>query len=134
MPWICEFCGRENLQDDRVALQEPACIRCGHRRNSLTDSLTEQIKELRDNYSNLTDWQTDCSRTVQRLEALYDAAWHEVSDLTVRKAAAIDQLSEARALVASARRDLEALEALAACLPDHQGRRLAEDQTPLLAQ
>lgn len=22
MPWICEFCGRENLQDDRVALQE----------------------------------------------------------------------------------------------------------------
>jgi len=46
MPWVCEFCGWENHQDDRVGLEEPACIRCGHRRFSQVVEINDLIETI----------------------------------------------------------------------------------------
>ena len=50
MPWVCEYCGTENFQDDRIAMQEPACLRCGRRRGDLAasiEALQTRIARLR---------------------------------------------------------------------------------------
>lgn len=46
MPWICEFCGWENLNDDRVGRREPSCTRCNHQRTlPVTDHRWENLAE-----------------------------------------------------------------------------------------
>jgi DNA-directed RNA polymerase subunit RPC12/RpoP len=43
MTWICVWCGRENHQEDRIALQDPTCMRCGMKRAN-SKQVQEQIE------------------------------------------------------------------------------------------
>ena len=124
MPWVCEYCGLENLQDDRIAMQEPACLRCGHRRGERT----QKIQTLEFAIERIRTWDREYVAKIERLTALYDSTWAE-----------LDRIAEERERVRKERHenslDLQAkterLEALKAI--DPTARRVAEGQKTLPA-
>ena len=73
MPWICEFCGRENLQDERVGRNEPACIRCGHRRGERATA----IKELQATITRLEEDRA-YSATIRHYKGRHRRLWTEL--------------------------------------------------------
>lgn len=61
MPWTCEHCGWENLQDDRVGREEPACIRCGKRRFSRV----VEIDDLKETIDRCKQWEWEYRKKVE---------------------------------------------------------------------
>ena len=77
MPWTCEYCGTENLNDDRVALQEPSCPRCGHRRGERAATM----KELRAEIERLTEEDRAYSARIRHYESVAEGMRAELSQI-----------------------------------------------------
>ena len=122
MPWVCEYCGCENLQDDRVGRQEPRCVRCTHQRGERT----AKIKTLEFAIGRITTWDQEYASKIERLDALYDTTREEL----YRIAEEHDTLAKERhenALDLQAKKErLETLKAL-----DPTARKPTADQRTL---
>jgi len=122
MPWTCEFCGRENLNDDRIGRKEPSCIRCGHKRGERT----QNIQTLEFAIERITAWDKEYAAKIQRLTALYDSTWAELDRIAEEHDALVkEQYDNSLDLQAKTER-LEALKAI-----NPTGRRVTEDQSTL---
>lgn len=85
--WTCEFCGWENVNDDRIALKEPACIRCGHYRGERA----AKIAELEGDIKRLNEWDREYTARITRYHTLIEDLRDELAktedehDRTVRE-------------------------------------------------
>ncbi len=123
MTWICEFCGWENPNDDRIALKEPSCIRCGRRRGERT----AQIAELEADIKRLQEWDREYTAKITRYHAL-------IEDLRAQLAEAEDEhdrtVREQHLSFQELQEKMEKLRALKA--GDPPSRMIAEDQVLLV--
>lgn len=122
MPWLCDFCGWENLVDDRVARQEPACIRCGHRRGEREAT----IRALQDNIARLQEEIRGSTALVARTAALIEDCWAEISRLADTHDRAVKDREQAHRDLEEKKTRLQELESL-----DPAVRRVAPDQVSL---
>ncbi|MFA5408277.1 MAG: hypothetical protein WC343_05845 [Bacilli bacterium] len=122
MPWICEFCGRENLQDDRVGRQEPQCVRCGHRRGERT----KNIKTLEFAIGRITAWDKEYVSKIERLTALYDSTWAELDRIAAEREDLYKERHENALDLQAKQERLAALQAI-----DPAARQIAEGQSTL---
>ena len=122
MPWECEFCGRENLQDDRVGRQEPQCVRCGHRRGERT----KNIKTLEFAIGRITAWDKEYVSKIERLTALYDSTWAELDRIAAEREDLYKERHENALDLQAKQERLAALQAI-----DPAARQIAEGQSTL---
>ena len=122
MPWICEFCGLENLQDDRVGRQEPQCVRCGHRRGERT----KNIKTLEFAIGRITAWDKEYVSKIERLTALYDSTWAELDRIAAEREDLYKERHENALDLQAKQERLAALQAINPC-----PRQIAEGQSTL---
>lgn len=90
MAWTCEFCGRENLNDDRIALQEPACPRCGHRRGERTAT----IKDLQAKIALLSEADQAYSAKIRHYRGAIDGLWTELHQFEEKHDTAVKEQYE----------------------------------------
>lgn len=122
MPWTCEYCGLENLQDDRIAMQEPACLRCGHRRGERT----QKIQTLEFAIERIRTWDREYVAKIERLTALYDSTWAEIDRIAAERDGLYKERHENALDLEVKKERLAALQAV-----DPTARRVAEDQSTL---
>jgi hypothetical protein len=122
MPWTCEYCGWENLQDDRIALEEPPCIRCSHRRGERT----QNIQTLEFAIERITAWDKEYAAKIQRLTALYDSTWAELDRIAEEHDALVKEQYENSIDLQAKTERLEALKAI-----NPAPRQMPEDQSTL---
>ena len=123
MPWICEFCGRENLQDERVGRNEPACIRCGHRRGERATA----IKELQATITRLSEEDRAYSATIRHYKGVIDGLWTELHGFADKHDQAVKEQYENSIILQEAIQRLQALEKNI----NPATRQIAEDQRTL---
>ncbi|MDD4455372.1 MAG: hypothetical protein PHI67_08700 [Candidatus Methanomethylophilaceae archaeon] len=123
MTWICEFCGRENYQSDRIALKEPACLRCGNRRGSKD----KRIAELESRIEALTKWDRDYAEKIEHLEEVNASLWDEIASNAIDHDNLLDERKENHDDLLKARAKLQALKDLYT-----PGRVIAKDQRILV--
>ena len=123
MTWICEFCGRENYQSDRIALKEPACLRCGNRRGSKD----KRIAELESRIEALTKWDRDYAEKIEHLEEVTASLWAEIAANATEHDALLDERKENHDDLLKARAKLQVIKDLYT-----PGRVIAKDQRMLV--
>ncbi|MFA7121648.1 MAG: hypothetical protein WC277_09210 [Bacilli bacterium] len=122
MPWICEYCGCENLQDDRVGHQEPQCVRCTHHRGERTS----KIQTLEFAIERITAWDKEYASKIERLTALYENTWSELDRIAAEHESVRKERHENALDLQAKKERLAALQAI-----DPTARRVAEDQSTL---
>lgn len=122
MPWTCEYCGLENYNDDRIALKEPACPRCGHRRGERAAT----IKELQAKISRLREEDRAYSARIRHYKSVIDDLWAELHGFEGKHDSAVKEQSENYLDLQEAEGRLRVLLAI-----DPAARQIAEDQRTL---
>lgn len=122
MPWTCEYCGRENLQDDRVGRKEPQCVRCGHQRGERT----KNIKTLEFAIERITAWDREYAEKIERLTAQYEDTWAELDRIAAERERVRKERHENSLDLQAKIERLAALQAI-----DPAARRVTEDQSTL---
>lgn len=123
MTWICEYCGRENHQSDRVALKEPACLRCDHRRGSRMES----VAKLETKIAELMKWDRAYTDKIKRLEAVNISLWDEIAANATEHDNLLDERKENLLDLIKSREKLQALKDL-----DPESRLITNDQRMLI--
>lgn len=122
MPWICEFCGWENHQYDRVGREEPACIRCRLHRGSRATA----IDELQDRISGLQEDDRACVDRIRHYKSVIEDLWTELHGFEDRHDEAVREHRDNITDLEIAQARLTELQTLAS-----PGRRVTGDQTTL---
>ena len=122
MPWTCEYCGWENLQDDRVGMREPSCLRCGHKRGERA----KKIQTLEFSIGRIKAWDREYVQKIQRLTDLYDSTWEELDRIAAEHEGVIKERHENALDLQAKEESLAALRAI-----DPAPRQLTEDQRTL---
>ena len=122
MPWICEFCGWENLNDDRVGRREPSCTRCNHQRGERT----AKIKTLKFAIERITAWDQEYASKIEHLTALYEGTWAELDRIAAERESIRKERHENALDLQAKKERLEALKAI-----DPTARKPAADQRTL---
>lgn len=122
MPWTCEYCGRENLQDDRIALQEPACLRCGHRRGERAAA----IKDLQARIARLSEEDRAYTAKIRHYKSVIDGLWTELHGFEDKHDTAVQEQYEYSLILQEAEGRLRVLLAI-----DPAARQIAEGQGTL---
>jgi len=90
MPWTCEYCGLENLQDDRIAIQEPPCLRCGHRRGERAAA----IKDLQSRIAILREEDRAYTAAIRHYKSVIDDLWTELQGFEDKHDTAVKEQHE----------------------------------------
>ena len=122
MPWSCEFCGRENHLDDRIANQEPSCLRCGHRRGERAAT----IKELQAEIERRTEQDRAYTAQIQHYKSVLDGLWTELHGFEDKHDTAVNEQNDNLLDLQAAEGRLRVLAAINP-LP----RQITEDQSTL---
>ncbi|MDD2813827.1 MAG: hypothetical protein PHF53_10495 [Bacteroidales bacterium] len=122
MPWTCEYCGCENLQDDRVGRREPQCVRCNHQRGERT----AKIKTLEFAIGRIKVWDREHAEKIERLTSQYEDTWAELDRIAAERESVRKERHENSLDLQAKQERLAALQAL-----DPTARRVAEDQSTL---
>jgi len=122
MPWTCEYCGRENQNDDRVGMQEPACLRCGHRRGERAAA----VKDLQARIAVLREADSAYTATIRHYKSVIDGLWTELHGFEDKHDTAVKEQYENSLTLQEAEGRLRVLLAIA---PTH--RQTPEDQSTL---
>lgn len=122
MPWTCEYCGWENLQDDRVGMQEPSCPRCHLRRGSLEANIVDLLEEI----DGLQEDDRVCVDQIRHYKSVIEDLWTELHGYEDRHDTAVREHRDNLTALEIAREKLRKLQAIAPT-----GRRVAEDQHTL---
>jgi chromosome segregation ATPase len=123
MTWICEFCGRENYQSDRIALKEPACLRCGNRRGSKD----KRIARLEEEITLLTKIDRDYAEKIEHLEEVNASLWDEIASNAIDHDNLLNERKEILQSLIKVREKLQALKDIYT-----PGRVIAKDQRTLI--
>jgi len=122
MPWTCEYCGRENQNDDRVGMQEPACLRCGHRRGERAAA----VKDLQTRIAILREEDRAYTAAIRHYKSVIDGLWTELHGFEDKHDTAVKEQYENSLTLQEAEGRLRVLLAIA---PTH--RQTPEDQITL---
>lgn len=122
MSWTCEFCGWENLQDDRVGGKEPACVRCSLRRGSRAAA----IEELQDRISSLQENDRACVAQIRHYKSVIDNLWTELHGFEDKHDEAVKEHRDNTLDLQIAEAQLRELRAV-----NPTARRVTEDQRTL---
>ena len=125
MPWTCEYCGLENLQDDRIALQEPACLRCGHRRGERAAA----IKDLQAKIARLSEEDRAYTAKIRHYKSVINDLWTELHGFEDKHDTAVKEQYEYSLILQEAEGRLRVLLAI-----DPAARQIAEGQSTLEVQ
>ena len=120
--WICSFCGCENHQDDKIAMQEPSCMRCGSQKGKM-----EKMRDVSE--SHLADLNLKLIDERWRLEHLSEMKDVLEGEASTMAGACEEQLEIVRGLKSDI---LECENILLRCRPELYVRGLQRDQSKLI--
>lgn len=120
--WICKFCGWENYQDDKIARQEPSCVKCGFQK----DEMETKIKECELHLGEITLKLIDAKESLENLAEMKEALESESATQTRAYEGQLD-------VVRGLKCELEEYEnVLLKCQPAVYIRGQQEDQAKLI--